>query len=101
MIIQKVLWDRGELHQFYCPACNTIHSVTVGSKEGWHFNGDYNKPSYQPSILVARKYEGLRCHSYVKDGFIQYLSDCSHPLAGQTLPLPHIPDHFIRKEADD
>ena len=31
------------------------------------------------------------CHSFVKDGQIQFLSDCSHELAGQTVPLPDWP----------
>ena len=32
-----------------------------------------------------------RCHSYVKDGQIQFLNDCSHVLAGQTVDLPELP----------
>lgn len=37
------------------------------------------------------------CHSYVggsdgsKPGFIEFLHDCSHELAGQTVPLPDYP----------
>ena len=31
-----------------------------------------------------------RGHSYVTDGRIQYLSDCTHPLAGQTVDLPDV-----------
>lgn len=27
------------------------------------------------------------CHSYVRDGQIQFLGDCTHKLAGQTVPL--------------
>lgn len=33
-----------------------------------------------------------RCHSFVTDGRIQFLSDCTHGLAGQTVPLPPWPD---------
>jgi len=28
------------------------------------------------------------CHSFVTDGNIQYLGDCTHELAGQTIELP-------------
>jgi len=28
-----------------------------------------------------------RCHSFVTDGQIQFLGDCTHALAGQTVPL--------------
>jgi hypothetical protein len=31
-----------------------------------------------------------RCHSWVKNGEIQFLSDCDHALAGQTVPLPAV-----------
>jgi hypothetical protein len=52
------------------------------------FNGDFDKPTLTPSLL----YQGfaLRCHSYVTDGRIQYLSDCSHALVGQTIDLPEL-----------
>lgn len=31
---------------------------------------------------------GKVCHSFVTDGCIQYLGDCTHRLAGQTVDLP-------------
>lgn len=27
------------------------------------------------------------CHSFITDGQIQYLSDCTHSLAGKTVPM--------------
>jgi hypothetical protein len=33
-----------------------------------------------------------RCHSYVRDGKIEFLNDSTHKLAGQTVPLPDMPD---------
>jgi hypothetical protein len=43
-------------------------------------------PTFEPSILV----EGARsrCHSFVREGRIKFLSDCTHELAGQTVDLP-------------
>ncbi|KFE50155.1 DUF6527 family protein [Pseudomonas syringae] len=32
---------------------------------------------------------GKVCHSFVTDGRIQYLGDCTHALAGQTVVLPN------------
>ena len=32
----------------------------------------------------------LTCHSFVTDGRIQFLADCTHPLAGQTVDLPEV-----------
>ena len=33
----------------------------------------------------------LLCHSHVREGRIQFLSDCTHALVGQTVDLPDIP----------
>jgi hypothetical protein len=31
------------------------------------------------------------CHLFLTDGRLQYLGDCTHALAGQTVPLPELP----------
>lgn len=76
---------------FYCPGCKMSHSVRVKGKEPvWGWNGSLDKPTFTPSILVRVIHENeekLRCHSYVTDGNIQYLSDCKHNLKDQTIPL--------------
>lgn len=33
-----------------------------------------------------------RCHSFVTDGVMQFLSDCTHELAGKTAPIAPLPD---------
>jgi len=65
-----------------------------GSHEGtgnWSWNGDAESPTLIPSILTQFTYgeEQIqhRCHSFVNDGTIQFLSDCSHELVGQTCNL--------------
>lgn len=30
------------------------------------------------------------CHSFVRDGQIEFLSDCTHALAGKTVSLPAV-----------
>lgn len=74
--------------QFYCPACKELHTV---NPKGWNFNGDYDKPTFSPSILVTWG-DDRRCHSFIKDGEIQYLSDSTHELAGQTVDLEDVKD---------
>jgi hypothetical protein len=32
------------------------------------------------------------CHSYVTDGKIRFLDDCTHELAGKTVELEDVPD---------
>ena len=77
---------------FWCPGCDTAH----GPNDTWQFNGDVDKPTLSPSILVngtVKPYPGMiRCHSFVTDGKIQFLSDCTHDLTGQTVELPDWPD---------
>lgn len=93
----------GELG-FMCPGCKCRHFIydkeTVGHNICWTFNGNYEKPTIRASILVwdyrknpeTGKYdiEIDRCHSFITDGKIQFLSDCQHELAGQTIELPEI-----------
>lgn len=48
------------------------------------------KPTFYPSLLLLVTDPAKRCHSFVTDGKIQFLPDCGHALAGQTLELPEI-----------
>lgn len=78
---------------FWCPACDIYHAVNI-EPGGWTFNGDEDKPTFSPSILFhgdENGFGGFRCHSFVRDGQIQYLTDCTHDLAGKTVPLPLYP----------
>lgn len=79
-----------ELQCIYCPACEGHH----GLDKRWTFNGDMEKPTFSPSLLVHESRSGIqpRCHSFITDGKIQYLDDCTHKLAGQTIELPDIED---------
>lgn len=71
-----------------CPACGYGHLFD----QRWTFNGDYERPTFQPSMLVNANSPqlGPRCHSFVTDGKIQFLSDCEHDMAGQTVDLPEV-----------
>lgn len=100
---------------FFCPGCKSYHQVTIdGGADGpvWQFNGDFDRPTFSPSILVTSGHYIVghkgpecwctynaahpdrpapfvceRCHSFVRDGQIQFLDDCTHELAGKTVPL--------------
>lgn len=91
----------GEPHQgrqsyrFVCPGCaqydepgSTFHSTHVFDSS-WTYNGDGDKPTVSPSILVTG-HDGKRCHSFVREGRIEFLGDCSHNLASQTVELLEI-----------
>lgn len=71
----------------WCPGCDEAH----GCDSRWKFNGDYERPTFEPSLLVAQSDPTARCHSFIRDGRIQFLSDSHHALAGQTVDLPEWP----------
>jgi len=71
---------------FHCPGCDKIHVVD----QRWAFNNDLDKPTISPSLLVRYPCAGVEeiCHSFIKDGAIQFLSDCTHKMAGATVDIP-------------
>lgn len=69
-----------------CPACGCCHCFFDDGR--WTFNGDVDNPTFSPSMLVYQNEPEKRCHSFVRNGKIEYLSDCGHALAGQTVELP-------------
>ena len=101
---------------FNCPGCGYMHTLCVGrtSIVRWSWNGNLVRPTFSPSILVSsghyakhwQKGEPCRCtynaehpeeepdfkcvicHSFITDGKIKFLTDCTHSLAGQEVPLP-------------
>lgn len=76
---------------FWCPGCSTGHQIVTGIPSGWGWNGDLARPTFTPSVLVQGGSDNVRCHAFVTDGRIQFLLDCSHQLAGQTVDLPDWP----------
>lgn len=99
------------LIMFQCPGCKCCHGPRVDSSDGrsgpiWGWNGSLDAPTFTPSILVKgvvpltddeidRIMRGEKvdpvpmvCHSFVTDGKIQFLSDSTHELAGQTVEIP-------------
>lgn len=100
---------------WYCPGCKIRHGIATDGPPGterpiWGWNRNADAPTFTPSILVTREMgeppvtsENLEeykrkpwpqtkvkqiCHSFITDGQIQFLSDCTHALAGQTVPMP-------------
>lgn len=93
---------------FSCPGCGENHMLPVNR---WQWNGSKASPTLSPSILMktsrltklgreqylemtknGRYFERLDsedvvCHSFVREGRIEFLSDCTHSMAGQTVPM--------------
>lgn len=110
--------DEGEgRYSFYCPGCDQMHIYYVNSPhwykdtQGWTFNGDFNKPSFTPSLLnrtgiharsdwnpefedgtdhTKPPYSTI-CHLFVTDGVINYCGDCTHDHNGrQNVPMKDV-----------
>lgn len=89
---------------FFCRGCGGTHQVPFDNSTGlnWSFNGNKEKPTFTPSLLntwsanpeakeeFKEWRKERRCHLFIVDGMIQYLSDCTHELAGQTIPMEEI-----------
>lgn len=101
---------------FTCPGCGMVHGVRVAGDGAWHWNGSVDYPTLSPSVLFAcghfaqgwtgprcwctynkehpeqavHGFSCVRCHSFVRDGKIQFLGDCTHALANQTVDLPEV-----------
>jgi hypothetical protein len=82
---------------FFCPGCKRPHAVGVKGAGAWGYNDNPDRPTFMPSVGVNldRWASGEpRCHSFVTDGRIQFLTDSDHLLAGQTVDLPDWPEHW-------
>lgn len=91
---------------FHCPGCKGGHMVKVEGTPAWGWNGDLVLATITPSIRVRGKrpitddeaerilagekldIPAFVCHSFVRDGRIEFLNDCTHKLAGQTVDVP-------------
>lgn len=98
----------------WCPACREMHKLP----DSWSFtNRDLEFPTFQPSF----KHTGLKlnkdengkwigegkdawlydaqgkpipeiCHYILTNGVLNFCPDCTHSMAGKTVPLPELPD---------
>lgn len=92
--IKKVeyIWE-GKKHQhdqylFQCPGCGYEHAFGLLTEGGHHnFNMDFDHPTLSPSLLNNFSPDRI-CHSFIINGKIQFLGDCWHKLAGQTVDIP-------------
>ena len=78
-----------------CPGCESHHAIYTETRNDvgavWQFDGNMEKPTFNPSILCRWKYGEAQvekvCHFFVRQGMIEFLSDCTHALAGKTVAM--------------
>jgi hypothetical protein len=82
--------EDGFMH--WCPGCNEAHVFyTQGNHSAiWMFDNNVIQPTFNPSM---RMLDGS-CHYFLRKGEIQFLNDCTHALAGKTVPIPLLPEHL-------
>jgi hypothetical protein len=111
----KILRTTNEpgVYTFYCPGCECHHQIWTSEAKGksfcWTWNGSIESPTFRASLLVqyhkwtppvtSENHEEWKknpweqkqvehiCHSYITEGKIEYLSDCTHDLKGQTIEM--------------
>jgi hypothetical protein len=113
--------DASKGYLFFCPGCQELHQYD----NRWTFNGDMDKPTFQPSLKYGPSWSTPKgwdpdkapknedgslktqengkvigavertCHLFMTDGKIQFLGDCSHDLKGQTVDCPEIPEWAV------
>ena len=78
-------------YYMHCPGCGFGHQIRSKEFEGkgpkWDFNGDMDNPTFSPSLRVQGGSSNRMCHSFIRNGHWQFLSDCTHHLAGKTVPM--------------
>lgn len=94
MGIKLAKTDVEGFYAFPCRGCGYDHHLNTnkeafGGINTWEFNGNLESPSANPSLLV-NAHSNKRCHFFITNGKIQYLSDCWHSLAGHTIEMDDI-----------
>ena len=77
-----------------CPGCESVVRI-----KGWVFDGNVEKPTFSPSVLTTMP-DGdgsYVCHSFIRNGKIEFLLDCTHALSGKTVDLPAIPEFYFNE----
>lgn len=110
--MKPVYIRRGILTRFWCPGCDDLHQVS----DSWEVDDVDGTLTISPSVLVYERkklineeleWDALlapenvtiapRCHSFVRGSRIEFLTDSTHELAGQTVDLPELPEWLIRE----
>lgn len=74
---------------FTCPGCHSYHIFEQGK---YQFNGDLEKPTFEPDMHNQYSYAEQPklqvCHFNLTDGMLIFHGDSTHESRGKTVPLP-------------
>lgn len=77
----------------FCPGCGEGHTIDIhaisrdGHANGW--DGDISAPTIGEPLRVEK--DGRVCEYILRAGVLYYMSNCWHPLAGQSRHLIEFP----------
>jgi hypothetical protein len=73
--------------------------LVVPKDLGWQFNGDYERPTFTPSVKQTWEYgeQRIPCvdHYTITDGQVHFHPDSTHGAAGLTVPLDELTEPEI------
>lgn len=86
----------GVSYTHWCPGCKGRHLIWTERSERpvWSFNGDQDRPTFQPSIRCFTTLNGetrTLCHYFLTDGKLHFCADSPHELSGKVVDLPDLP----------
>lgn len=81
-------------HIHYCPGCKRLHILP---NAGWTFNGSVDSPTFTPSFSHTWSLKNnKRCHYILTKGILNYCTDSTHELTGQSVPLEPLTDEDMK-----
>lgn len=90
---------------FVCPGCATIfgdglHMLPVNTtlhSPSWDWDGNLEAPTISPSIKTEAKHRTVPfvCHSFLKVGVFDFLTDSTHSFSGKKVSIPDLPDWLV------
>lgn len=85
-----------DVYWHWCPGCSMPHGIHVGPKTHpdqarWTFNGNWEKPTFTPSIRCLGSNNVTTCHYFITDGVQDFCNDSPHEQAGKKVPLMELP----------
>lgn len=84
----------GEIsYWLFCPGCQAAHRIN----NTWDWDGNREAPTFNPSILTYGGSDQKRCHSFLRAGVWEFLTDSTHDLAGQQVPIVDLPDWLAQE----
>lgn len=96
----KTILARG--HWVWCPGCDQAHRFRSAHPEGvneqplWAWDGSETAPTFEPSLLVHLD-DAHTCHSFLRQGEWEFLSDSTAHELRDRHPMVPLPDWLVRQ----